>query len=111
MQNTTLQLMILILVMMAGTMATRFLPFLCFRGGRPVPKFVAYLGNVLPQATVGMLVVYCLKDVPVAGAPHGLPEVIALLFIWVLHRLCHNTLLSIGGGTAVYMLLVQTVFA
>ncbi len=71
--------------------------------------FIRHLGNVLPYAVIGLLVVYCLKDVPGSGI-YGLPEAIAILFIVFLHKWKKNTLLSIGGGTVLYMLLVQMVF-
>jgi branched-subunit amino acid transport protein AzlD len=59
---------------------------------------------------MGLLVVYCLRNVPVLTAPHGLPELIAIVVLIVLHLWKNNVLLSIGGGTLVYMLLVQLVF-
>lgn len=92
-----------------GTMATRFLPFLVFPKGKTPPKFVQYLGKVLPCAAIGLLVVYCFKDVASSGT-YGIPEILSVLLIIVLHKWKKNTLLSIGGGTALYMLLVQTVF-
>lgn len=92
-----------------GTMATRFLPFLVFPKGKTPPKFVQYLGKVLPCAVIGPLVVYCFKDVASSGT-YGIPEILSVLLIIVLHKWKKNTLLNIGGGTALYMLLVQTVF-
>lgn len=92
-----------------GAMATRFLPFLVFPKGKTPPKFVQYLGKVLPCAAIGLLVVYCFKDVASSGT-YGIPEILSVLLIIVLHKWKKNTLLSIGGGTALYMLLVQTVF-
>lgn len=92
-----------------GTMATRFLPFLVFPKGKTPPKFVQYLGKVLPCAAIGLLIVYCFKDVASSGT-YGIPEILSVLLIIVLHKWKKNTLLSIGGGTALYMLLVQTVF-
>ena len=71
---------------------------------------VTYLGRVLPAAMMGLLVVYCLKGVAWTAAPHGAPELLAILAVVVLHRWKNNVLLSIAGGTAVYMLLVQAVF-
>lgn len=73
------------------------------------PKFVQYLGKVLPCAAIGLLVVYCFKDVASSGT-YSIPEILSVLLIIVLHKWKKNTLLSIGGGTALYMLLVQTVF-
>ena len=63
----------LVAVMAAVTILLRFLPFLIFRPGRPIPAVVAYLGEVLPAAIIGMLVVYCLRDTAIAAAPHGTP--------------------------------------
>lgn len=92
-----------------GTMMTRFLPFLIFPEGKEPPEFIQYLGNVLPYAVIGLLVIYCLKDVPGSGT-YGIPEFLAIAFIVLLHRWKKSILLSIGGGTVFYMLLVQFVF-
>ena len=92
-----------------GTMTTRFLPFIIFPEGKEPPAVITYLGKVLPCAVIGLLVVFCLKDVP-ESTHYGLPELIAILFIVVLHKWKKSTLLSIGGGTVFYMVLVQTIF-
>lgn len=107
---TPVQTLIMILVIAFGTMVTRFTPFLMFPEGKETPKTVVYLGNVLPPAMIGLLIIYCLKDVSLPMSPHGIPEVLAILFIVVLHRWKSNVLLSIGGGTLLYMVLVQLVF-
>ena len=90
---------------------TRFLPFLLFPAGKPTPKFIQYLGRVLPFAVIGLLVIYCLKGVSVTAFPFGLPELIAIILVAVLHYWKSNMLLSIGCGTVVYMLMVQFLFA
>ena len=96
----------------AATMLTRFLPFLIFSSkDQQPPEVVRYLGRVLPAAVMGLLVVYCLKTVSFLRAPYGLPELLAVAAVAVLHRWKGNVLLSIAGGTALYMLLVQVVFA
>lgn len=92
------------------TILLRFLPFLIFNGKRKTPAFIAYLGKVLPYSIMGMLVVYCLKNVSVFDGSHGLPELISCALIVLLHTWKRNTLLSIVGGTACYMLLIQFVF-
>lgn len=92
------------------TAALRFLPFLIFREERKTPALLGYLGKVLPFAIMGMLVVYCLKDVNLAAAPFGIPELIGCAAVAVLHIWKRNTLLSVGAGTVLYMLLVQLVF-
>ncbi len=101
---------LLIIVVMLVTMLTRFLPFLLFGEKRKTPELVTYLGKVLPFAIMGMLVVYCLKDVQFLSAPYGIPELIGILITAGLHIWKRNSLLSIGVGTVSYMLLVQFVF-
>ena len=103
---TEVQSAVTIGAVVLGTMATRFLPFLVFPKGKTPPKFVQYLGKVLPCAAIGLLVVYCFKDAASSGT-YGIPEILSMLLIIVLHKWKKNTLLSIGGGTALYMLLVQ----
>lgn len=94
-----------------GTTLTRFLPFLLFPSGKPTPKYIRYLGTVLPAAVFGMLVVYCLKNVNVFAGSHGIPELLAIVLVIVLHLWKRQMLLSIAGGTIYYMLLVQLVFS
>ncbi len=93
-----------------ATLITRFVPFLVFSPKRETPKFVQYLGSTLPPALFGMLVVYCLKSVDILGGSHGIPELIALAVVVLLHLWKRQMLLSITVGTACYMLLVQAVF-
>lgn len=92
------------------TAGLRFLPFLIFGENRKTPPLVTYLGQVLPYAIMGMLVVYCLKNVTLTAAPFGIPEAIGCAVVALLHVWKRNTLLSIGAGTVCYMLLVQFVF-
>lgn len=93
-----------------ATVLTRSLPFLLFRESRPTPPFIQYLGKALPAAIFAMLVVYCLKNVNIAGGSHGLPELIAIAVTIGLHLWKRQMLISIAGGTVVYMLLIQLVF-
>lgn len=98
----------LIAAMALTTAALRFIPFLLF--SKRTPPFIAYLGRVLPAALIGMLVVYCLKDVRLDVAPHALPELIAAVCVVALQAWKRNSLLSILGGTVLYMALIQIVF-
>lgn len=102
--------LLIILVVAAVTFATRLVPFLIFPPGRETPKVVQYLGAVLTPAVIGMLVVYCLKNIAIMHAPYGIPELIAVLVTVILHVWKRNNLLSIGMGTVLYMLLIQLVF-
>ena len=106
---TNLQYAWMILVMAAVTAALRFLPFLVFRR-RETPAFITYLGHVLPCAVMGMLVVFCFKNVSLTAVPFGIPELIASAIVVGLHAWRRNTLLSILVGTASYMLMVQLIF-
>ena len=101
---------LMIAVIALVTAALRFLPFLIFRENRKTPPLVSYLGQVLPYAIMGMLVIYCLKGVSFAAFPFGIPEMIGCLVVVLLHIWKRNTLLSIGAGTVCYMLLVQLDF-
>ena len=104
------QAIAMIAIMSLLTFFVRGLPFLLFSGKSKTPAYIMYLGKVLPYAIIGMLVVYCFKNVSLLQTPFGLPELIAILFIVVLHKWKKSTLLSIGGGTVFYMVLVQTIF-
>ena len=101
---------LLVLVMALGTVFLRFLPFLLFRNQKKQPKWLSYLAEVLPGAIIGMLVVYCLRTVSFTSGTHGLPELIACAVVAALQFWKNNTILSIVAGTAVYMLLIRTVF-
>ena len=106
----TLFQQIITIALVLGTMITRFLPFYIFSPNKPTPSFVRYLGKALPAAVFGLLVVYSFKDVNVLKYSFGLPELIATVVIIGLHLVKKSMLLSIAGGTIVYMLLVQFVF-
>lgn len=99
----------IIVVATLVTMATRFLPFLIFGSGRKTPDIIVYLGKVLPYAIMGMLVIYCMKDVSFLQAPHGVPELLGCAVVAALHLWKRNTLLSIGAGTVFYMVLIQLI--
>jgi len=107
---TVTEALIIIGVMALATAITRFLPFICFPDAASAPRYISYLGKMLPTAAVSLLVVYCLRDVSITSLPHGIPEAIAIATVTALHIWKKNTLLSVATGTIVYMLLVQFVF-
>ncbi|SER79985.1 branched-chain amino acid transporter permease [Lachnobacterium bovis] len=106
---TLFQKLIIISVVSVGTMITRFTPFILFPAGKETPKYVKYLGSVLPAAVFGLLVVYSLKDVHVLTGTHGIPEMLASLVVIGLYYWRKDMLLPIAGGTIFYMFLVQCV--
>ena len=104
---TLAQQIITIGMCILGTMATRYLPFLIFKGNKKTPEYIQYLGKFLPSAVFGMLVIYCLKNVEVLRGTHGIPEGISILVTAVLHIWKKNMFLSIAGGTICYMLILH----
>ena len=107
---TLTEQLITIAAVSAGTLFMRFLPYILFPAGKPTPKFVQYLGKVLPGAIFGMLLIYCLKDVSILGGSHGIPELIAIAVTVGLHLWKKQMILSMAGGTIAYMLLISFVF-
>ncbi len=101
---------VVIIVMGLAVLATRIVPVLIFGRGEKVPEFILYLGRVVPYTAMGLLIVYCLRDVPVLESPHGLPELISLAVVTLTYLWKRNTILSVVIGTALYMFLVQSVF-
>lgn len=104
--NTWLVVAVIALI----TAAIRFFPFLVWNKNRKAPKIIEKLGKILPYAVMGMLVVYCLKDVSFTEPSGFVPELIASLAVIGLYVWKRNTLISIVAGTVCYMLLVQFVF-
>ena len=105
-----MQMIATIGVAAAATILTRALPFLALRGGT-TPPVVRYLGNVLPGAVFGLLVVYCLRGIDIIGGTHGAPELLGVIVAGGLYLWRRNMLLSIFASTALYMALVNLVFA
>lgn len=99
--------LLLVAAMAVVTLVLRFLPFVAFRNA--IPSYISYLGEVLPPAIIGMLVVYCLKDVSVIVPPFGLPELGAAVVVIAAQWKSRNSLVSILSGTAVYMILIRLI--
>lgn len=107
---TVTQTLITIVVIALGAQISRWLPFVAFSDKKELPKFVQYLGRVLPPALMGLIVVYCFKGVPILTGSHGLPELIATAVVIATYAWKEKLLVSVASGTVVYMLLVQFVF-
>lgn len=107
---TQRQILITILVLSLATILTRVLPFLLFPDHKRPPEFIQYLGKVLPFPVIGMLVVYCFRNVTFTSSPFGVPELAGLVYVVFVHRWKHNLPLSIVGGAAFYVFLSRVVF-
>ncbi len=104
---TSQQQIITIVILAVVTFMTRALPFLVFPAGKPTPKYIQYLGKALPLAVFGMLVVYCLKDVQWLEGSHGIPEILGIAAVVLMHLWRRQLFLSMAVGTAVYMTLIR----
>lgn len=106
---TDLQFLITAGALAVGTILTRFLPFVLFPDHKPIPQWIRFLADRLPYASIGMLVVYALKDTAIFSAPYGLVEAASLAVITLVHHWKHNTLLSIGSGVLIYLFIMNFV--
>ena len=104
------QQIITIGMVVLGTVITRFLPFIIIRKSIAERKYIKFLGDMMPYSMIALLVVYCLKEVNLIKYPYGIPELISIAIIIILHIIKRNVLISIGVGTVIYMILVQTIF-
>lgn len=96
---------VLVAVMALVTVLLRFLPFLIFSREAVTPPYISYLGGALPPAIIGMLVVYCLRDVSFTGGSYALPEAAAVLVTAATEAWRRDSLTGILAGTVVYMML------
>lgn len=107
---TVMQQAVTIGAVIFGTVFTRFITFIVFPHGKETPEYIKYLGRVLPSAVLGMLVVYCYKNVDFTSGTHGLPELISGVVVVLIQKWRKNMFLSIVAGTVTYMVLLRTVF-
>lgn len=107
MNYTNTQLFLFFGLVSLGTILTRVLPFILFPENKKIPSYIKYLSDILPYTIIGMLVVYCLKDISFMAHPYAIPEIISIGVITILHLWKKNTLLSIGIGSALYILLIR----
>ena len=101
---TVTQQIITVAAGVVATMLTRFIPFMVFRQGRPTPKYIMYLGKVLPAAVFAMLVVYCLRGVSADDAVAQFAGIAVTVAVHVWRR---NLMWSIAVGTLCYMVMLR----
>lgn len=89
------------------TIFLRAVPFLLFSGSRKMPPIVKKITADLPPAIMAVLVIYCIKDSFSSFNYTTLATLIAVVVVVLLHLLKKNMLLSIFGGTAVYMICIR----
>lgn len=104
------ELLITALIIVFATLIIRFLPFIIIRKSIAERKYIKFLGYMMPYSMIALLIIYCLKDVNLIKYPYGIPELISIAIIIILHIIKRNVLISIGVGTVIYMILVQTIF-
>lgn len=108
---TSQQQILTIAILALMTVLTRALPFIIFSEGKSrekeTPKYIQYLGKALPLAVFGMLVVYCLKDVQWLEGSRGIPEILGIAAVVLMHLWRRQLFLSMAVGTAMYMVLIR----
>lgn len=107
---STMDTLLIIGVVIICTFLTRALPFLVFKDSARIPSVVIYLGKVLPMAIMFLLVLYCVRSTAFLKYPYGIPEILGIISVVVLHLWKRNNMISIVGGTLIYMILVQLIF-
>lgn len=107
---TEKELLMTALIIAVATLIIRFLPFIIIRNSIAERRYIKFLGDMMPYSMIALLVIYCLKDVNLIKYPYGIPELISIAIIIVLHIFKRNVLISIGVGTVIYMFLVQAIF-
>jgi branched-subunit amino acid transport protein AzlD len=95
-----------IIVIALVTYLIRLLPFLIFGGNKRTPEWINYLGRYLPPAVMGMLIVYSIKDTSLLQLSASIPVAVAISATILIHVWKRNNLLSILGGTGLYMFLI-----
>jgi len=105
--NATLQSVLIIITASVCTILTRVAPFILFGRKKEVPGIIKYLGTVLPSAIIATLIVYCLRSSVSFQPPGGFAEILSIIVVIILHKWKNNTLISIAGGTLVYMILIR----
>jgi len=104
---TDTQFVITVIVFAISVQITRALPFVVFRDASHLPGIIEYLGKVLPAAMMGLLVIYCFKDINITKVSEIVPAIAASLAVVGLHVWKRNTVLSISIGTVLYMVLIR----
>ena len=99
-----------IVVVVLVTIFTRALPFIFFGRKKELPETATYLGRVLPAAIMIILVIFCLRNIGFTVFPYGLPELLAVGVVMIVHLFKKNVFLSIIAGTGLYMILIRTPF-
>lgn len=107
---TVSEQIISILIAAVVTMTTRFIPFLIFNQSKELSPYLEQLGKFLPAAIMGVLVVYCYRDLPASDPGRAVLSVIAGLVTLFAHLWKRNIPLSILVGTGFYMVMLKLVF-
>jgi len=104
---TGMQVFLTVMIVALVTLATRAAAFILFPAGKRAPAFITWLSGQLPRAVMAMLLIYCLKDLSFSTAAGFLPALLSVLATALLHLWRRQMMLSIVGGTALYMLLIR----
>lgn len=107
--NTSVYTFLAVLVCAVVTFLLRLAPFALFSRKRGMPPAVNRLAKKMPAAIIAVLVVYCLKGLPTTGLSSAGVTLLSVAAVVALHLWKKNTLLSIAGGTVLYMALLRLI--
>lgn len=107
--TATVYTLLAVLVCAAVTFLLRFAPFALFSGKGEMPPALRRLAGKMPAAIIAVLVVYCLKGMPVSDLTGNAVTLACVFAVVILHLWKKNTLLSIAGGTVLYMALLRLI--
>ncbi len=107
MRLTLLQAVIATLASAVLMFLLRAFPFIIFSKKKP-PQIISFIEKYIPAMVIGVLIIYCLVDpkyMTFSASPWGIPAISAVAATILLHIWKGNSMLSIFGGTILYMVL------
>lgn len=98
-----MNIILAIVVMVLATQLTRFLPFIIYRDREPSKK-LKQAARLIPGAVMMTLV---LTSLPISLEKSSLLQWIGVIIVALLHLSFNKPLISILGGTAIYITLLN----
>lgn len=100
----------IILIMMLVTLGIRVAPFILFTRHKNHP-LLHYMSSTLPVLIILVLILYCLREVKLDCYPYGVPELVSMLAVVLVHYFFRQAIISILAGTLLYMAFKQGLIA
>lgn len=104
--NNNIYILTVIIVAAIITFLLRVAPFAFFSKVN-MPQKLQTVVKLLPAAIIAVLVIYCIKSITTSSALEAIITIGSCGVVVLLHLWKKNTLLSIAGGTIIYMILLR----